>query len=252
MRRILVVNDDGIGAEGIVRLAAAAKNLGEVWVAAPRRQCSAMSHCITVRGSLQVRQEDFPVPGVMAYSVEGTPADCVKVGIRHLMQDRPDVVFSGINCGYNVGVDILYSGTVGAAMEALLNGIPAIAFSEELGGTGEAADAYLLPVAQKLLEADCAPDEIWNVNFPGCPLRELQGIRENRIPEKTQFYLDNYLVEEHPEGGLQLSVCGIPSKAAAPGTDMEAVLEHYISIGKIRNTVLGAKGRSNEPENALF
>ena len=141
MRRILVVNDDGIGAEGIVRLAAAAKNLGEVWVVAPGQQCSAMSHCITVRGSLQIRQEDFPVPGVKAYSVAGTPADCVKVGIRHLMQDRPDVVFSGINCGYNVGVDILYSGTVGAAMEALVNGIPAIAFSEERGGTSEVADA---------------------------------------------------------------------------------------------------------------
>ena len=165
MRRILVVNDDGIGAEGIVRLAAAAKNLGEVWVVAPGQQCSAMSHCITVRGSLQIRQEDFPVPGVMAYSVAGTPADCVKVGIRHLMQDRPDVVFSGINCGYNVGVDILYSGTVGAAMEALLNGIPAIAFSEERGGTSEVADACLLSVAEKLLEAGCAPDEIWNVNW---------------------------------------------------------------------------------------
>ena len=116
----------------------------------------------------------------------------------------------------------------------------------------EVADACLLSVAEKLLEAGCAPDEIWNVNFPGCPLRELRGIRENRIPEKTQFYMDNYLVEEGPEGGLQLSVCGIPSKAAAPGTDMEAVLERYISIGKIRNTVLGAQGRTDEPGNALF
>ncbi|MFR9235778.1 MAG: 5'/3'-nucleotidase SurE [Eisenbergiella massiliensis] len=186
----------------------------------------------------------------MAYSVAGTPADCVKVGIRHLMQDRPDVVFSGINCGYNVGVDILYSGTVGAAMEALLNGIPAIAFSEERGGTSEVADACLLSVAEKLLEAGCAPDEIWNVNFPGCPLRELRGIRENRIPEKTQFYMDNYLVEEGPEGGCSFRLRD-PVQAAAR-TDMEAVLERYISIGKIRNTVLGAKGRTDEPENALF
>lgn len=89
------------------------------------------------------------------------------------------------------------------------------------------------------------------MNFPGCPLRELRGIRENRIPEKTQFYLDNYLVEEGPEGGLQLSVCGIPSRAA-PGTDMEAVMERYISIGKIRNMVLGAQDRTDEPGNALF
>lgn len=240
MRRILVVNDDGISSEGIVRLAAAAKKLGEVWVVAPKQQCSAMSHSITVRGSLHVGQEDFPVSGITAYSVEGTPADCVKAGIRHLMPDRPDVVFSGINCGYNVGVDILYSGTVGAAMEALLNGIPAIAFSEERGGTGEVTEAHLLPVAQKLLEAGSGPDEIWNVNFPGCSLKELRGIRENRIPEKSQCYLDNYLVEEHPEGGTRLILGGIQSTAAAAGTDREAVLEHYISIGKVRNTVLGA------------
>ena len=250
--RIMVVNDDGIESDGIRRLAGMAAELGEVWVVAPRHQCSAMSHCITVRGSLHVKEESFPVPGVKAYSVDGTPVDCVKVGIKYLLPQKPDIVFSGINFGYNVGADILYSGTVGAAMEALLNGIPAIAFSEERGGSGAAADTHLLPVVRKLLAKEIAKDEIWNVNFPGCPPEELQGIRENRIPEKTQFYMDNYLVEEGPEGGLQLSVCGIPSKAAAPGTDMEAVLERYISIGKIRNTVLGAQGRTDEPGNALF
>lgn len=238
--RIMVVNDDGINSEGISRLAGMAKQLGEVWVVAPGQQCSAMSHCITVRGSLYVKKEGFPIPGVKAYRVDGTPADCVKVGINHLLPEKPDVVFSGINCGYNVGADILYSGTVGAAMEALLNGIPAIAFSEERGGCGETADAHLLSIAEKLLAEEIGRDEIWNVNFPGCPLEKLKGIRENRIPDKTPFFRDKYRIEEQEEGSLRLSVCGIPAAAAGKGTDMEAVLDGYISVGKIRNAVLGS------------
>lgn len=238
--RIMVVNDDGINSEGISRLAGMAKQLGEVWVVAPGQQCSAMSHCITVRGSLHVKKEGFPIPGVNAYRVDGTPADCVKVGINHLLPEKPDVVFSGINCGYNVGADILYSGTVGAAMEALLNGIPAIAFSEERGGCPETSDAHLLSIAEKLLAEDIGRDEIWNVNFPGCPLKDLKGIRENRIPDKIPFFLDKYRIEEHGENCLCLSVCGIPANTAGKGTDMEAVLDGYISVGKIRNAVLGS------------
>ena len=127
--RILVVNDDGIKAPGIKRLVQMAAGLGEVWVVAPAAQCSAMSHRITVRGDLEVKPYDFPATGVTAYSVWGTPADCVKVALGCLMTEKPDIVFSGINAGYNVGRDILYSGTIGAAMEALCWGVPAIAFS---------------------------------------------------------------------------------------------------------------------------
>lgn len=239
--RIMVVNDDGIESGGIRRLAGMAAKLGEVWVVAPRHQCSAMSHCITVRGSLHVKEEEFPVPGVKAYSVDGTPADCVKVWIKHLLPDKPDIVFSGINCGYNVGADILYSGTVGAAMEALLNGIPAIAFSEERGGSGAAADTYLLPVVRKLLTRETGEDEIWNVNFPGCPLEELRGIRENRILDKLPFFQDDYRVEERGDKTFCLFVSGKAAQTAGKGTDMEAVLERFISIGKIRNEVLGSR-----------
>ena len=239
--RIMVVNDDGIESDGIRRLAGMAAELGEVWVVAPRHQCSAMSHCITVRGSLHVKEESFPVPGVKAYSVDGTPVDCVKVGIKYLLPQKPDIVFSGINFGYNVGADILYSGTVGAAMEALLNGIPAIAFSEERGGSGAAADTHLLPVVRKLLAKQIAKDEIWNVNFPGCPPEELQGIRENRIPDRIPFFMDDYRVEEREEKSFCLFVSGKAAQTAGKGTDMEAVLERYISIGKIRNEVLGSR-----------
>ena len=90
--RILVVNDDGITSEGIKRLAQLAARFGEVWVVAPDDQCSAMSQKITVRGNMKVKRVDFPVPAVQAYSVSGTPADCVKVALYHLMPERPDIV----------------------------------------------------------------------------------------------------------------------------------------------------------------
>ena len=125
--RILIVNDDGIRSPGLISLAKMAVQLGEVWVVAPDNQCSAMSQRISVFGSIHVREVlDFPVEHVQAWSISGSPADCVKVALSYVMKEKPDVVFSGINNGYNVGVDILYSGTVGAAVEALVNGIPAI------------------------------------------------------------------------------------------------------------------------------
>ena len=130
--KILIVNDDSIHAPGIAVLAKAAMSLGEVWVVAPSHQCSAMSQKVTIRGSLTVeRVNDFPVPVKAAYQVSGTPADCVKAALLQLLDEKPDFVFSGINDGYNVGYDIAYSGTLGAAFEATMSGIPAIAFSCE-------------------------------------------------------------------------------------------------------------------------
>ena len=123
--KILVVNDDSIHAPGIALLAKAAMELGEVTVVAPAHQCSAMSQKITIRGDMRVDQvADFPVPVKAAYMVDGTPADCVKIAMQYLLEERPDYVFSGINDGYNAGFDIAYSGTLGAAFEAVMNGVP--------------------------------------------------------------------------------------------------------------------------------
>lgn len=238
--RILVTNDDGIGTEGIRRLAAMAAELGEVWVAAPKSQCSAMSQRITVRGELAVRREEFPVEGVHAYSVDGTPADCVKVALRYLLPERPNIVFSGINVGYNVGFDIAYSGTVGAAMEAKMQGIPAIAFSNQGNNVYEVAEKYLLSVTKDLLEREISADKIWNVNFPGCALSDFKGIREEQNPAQHQFYMDHY-ERRDTEDGFVLSAIGIPSsQAPGDGSDMSAVMSGYISIGKIKNMVLRA------------
>lgn len=236
--KILVVNDDGIQAPGIRRLAEVASKLGEVWVIAPASQCSAMSHRITVRADLEVKKVDFPVDGVHAYSVSGTPADCVKAAFLHIMPQKPDIVFSGINNGYNAGEDILFSGTIGAAMEALLGGVPAIAFSSERENDYEVVDEYLYPIAKELIEEKLPANQIWNVNFPCCPLSELKGILRDRKPAQTQFYLDHYDRTDCPEGGMILSAAGIPITECEAGTDIGAVLAGYISIGRVQNMIL--------------
>ena len=131
MRKILITNDDGIDADGLVRLARAAVEFGEVWVVAPDSQRSAMSHGVTLRESIQVWKVDFPVPGVHAYACVGKRADCVRIGVLNIVPGKPDHVFSGINYGYNVATDIQYSATAGAAFEAAFQKIHTIAFSED-------------------------------------------------------------------------------------------------------------------------
>lgn len=237
-RRILVVNDDGIQAEGIRRLAAAAAGLGEVVVAAPKDQCSAMSHRITVFRPMEVKRVDFPVDGVAAFQVDGTPADCVKAALAGLMPQKPDFVFSGINHGYNVGADILYSGTVGAAMEGLLFGIPAIAFSGERDGGYEVTDQWLAPIAKELMETDPGPGRIWNVNFPGGSPARIKGVRRDVKPSRHPFYRDYYERTEEKDGVFYLKPAYTASTEAEPGSDVQAVLDRYIAVGTVQNTVL--------------
>ncbi len=237
--RILIVNDDGIKAPGIRKLAELSVQLGEVWVVAPKKQCSAMSQRITLFEDIEVTPEHYDVENVRAYSVGGTPADCVKVALEFLMPEKPDVVFSGINRGYNAGVDILYSGTVGAAMEALANGIRAIAFSNRSNGNWETVDEYFISLVKELLNEKLSMDHIWNVNFPGCTLSECKGILRDRIPANHQFYQDAYVRTDHSDGSFTLRSNGILVNKAEPGTDIRALLDNYISVGTVRCAALG-------------
>ncbi|MDD6504181.1 MAG: 5'/3'-nucleotidase SurE, partial [Lachnospiraceae bacterium] len=106
MKKILITNDDGIDADGLIRLAQAAKNFGEVWIVAPDGQRSAMSHSISLRHPVEVWECEFPVSGVHAYACDGTPADCVRIGVLNIVPGKPDHVFSGINYGYNTATDL--------------------------------------------------------------------------------------------------------------------------------------------------
>lgn len=244
---ILVVNDDGIGSAGLAHLAEKAKELGSVWVVAPENQCSAMSHRITVFGTLEARPApEFPVEGVKAWAISGTPADCVKVGLQVLLPCRPDIIFSGINRGFNVGIDIIYSGTVGAAMEALVNDIPAIAFSIMEGDDYRIADEYLVPIARDLMARPIGKDQIWNVNFPVCSPEGLKGILEDRRPSGLSYYHTQYTPAVRGDGSMTLKLWSTPQDGAEADSDLAAMLENYISIGTITDgLLLAARGKRN-------
>ena len=235
MAKILITNDDGIHADGLLRLAKAAKNFGEVYVVAPDKECSAMSHRITLREPIEVKQVTFEVEGVEAYASTGTPADCVRFGILNIVGEKPDLVLSGINYGFNCGSDIQYSATVGAALEAACVGVHAIALSEDFSEHHEVTDAYLEQMIGKLMKRPLAFNQIWNVNFPKCPLSEFRGILENRKVAKNAFFNDEYVEEVLADGTRRLRVKGHYHEKAEEGTDFRAVVDGYISVGVVNN-----------------
>ncbi len=236
MRRILITNDDGIESDGIRRLAETAKEFGEVWIIAPESQRSAASHSITLRHPIDVHPFNFPVEGVHAFFCTGTPGDCVRVGSISIMPEKPDVVFSGINFGYNVASDIQYSATAGAAFEGEFQGYLSIAFSEGISGNHEVTDRYLKEIMEELIDKPYVPGQIWNVNFPHCKLEECKGILRDRKVSRKSFFTDRYkAVEEFSNGGVSLMVDGIFMPSSEEGTDYGAVLDNYVAIGVVRN-----------------
>ena len=235
MRKILITNDDGINADGIIRLAQAATEFGEVWVLAPDSQRSAMSHSITLRHSVNAWKVDFPVPGVHAYACSGTPGDCVRIGSLNIVPGKPDHVFSGINYGFNAASDIQYSATAGAAFEAAFQGIHTIAFSEDACEIHEVTERYLKEIIAELLNKPLGVNQIWNVNFPGCQLAECNGILRDRKVSTDAFYVDRYIETTVSEDKVSYMVEGIRNYSALEGTDLKAIFDNYISIGIATN-----------------
>lgn len=238
--RILLVNDDGIAADGIIRLARAAVRFGEVWVAAPDRQCSAMSQHITLRDSIPFAEVPFPVPEVKgAFRIGGTPADCVRAARSALLPGRPDYVFSGINDGRNAGFNIAYSGTIAAAMESLMGGTPAIAFSTAQGGNTGAEQRFLSEIMEELLKKPCAKNEIWNVNFPSCDAGDCRGVRWGQKIAQMQDFTEE-LTKTAADGGCTLLESGRPAdlQAAPEGTDLRAITDRFVSVGTVRCMVM--------------
>ena len=233
MKRILITNDDGIRSSGIIRLAEAARALGDVTVIAPDREHSAKAHSISILEPVDFIPYAFPVPGVTAWVCSGTPSDCVRVGLAYLLPQKPDLVLSGINCGFNIASDIQYSATVGAALEAAHQGIPAAAFSEPRDPDHSVTD-HFLPGVLDLLEKELpGRDAILNINFP---LASCSGILTGRTVSSGSMFRGSYhLTERLPGGGLRLSAGWEPDNACDDGSDFRAVLDHYISIGVVRN-----------------
>lgn len=228
--RILISNDDGILAKGLRVLEMAAAPLGELFVVAPDREQSATSHSLTLHHPLRPVQLEE-----RRWQIDGTPTDCVMLACAALMPERPDFVFSGINHGPNMGEDVLYSGTVAAAMEGLVLGIPSIALS--FAGNQLRADAVLetqvdaiTNLLRHLISLKGFPAEtLFNVNIPAVPSGDIKGVRLTRLGRRT--FSDSITRMKDPWGRDIIWVGGGSVQwSGADDSDFRAVADGYISV----------------------
>lgn len=222
---ILVTNDDGVYSPGLRALAVAMATLGEAVIVAPDRNRSAVGHALTLERPLRAEEIE---PGIFA--VDGTPTDCVNLGIHGLMMQRPDLVVSGINNGSNMGDDITYSGTVSAALEASLMGIPALAVSLDAGTFSNAdllcATDFMVVLAQQVMKNKLPTDTFLNINIPsgGC-----HGVEVTRQGKRR--YGQAVIVNEDPRGRKYYWIGGSSiGFEDIPGTDCWALSRGYISL----------------------
>ncbi len=228
--KLLLTNDDGVFAPGLLALQEAAAALGAVTVVAPDRSRSGASHAVTLHKPLRVHPVTL-ANGAPALATNGTPADCVIVGCHAEFGGPPDLVLSGINDGPNLGEDITYSGTVSAAMESCLLGVPALALSVAGKPVRDFAPAARLTaaLARIVLERGLPPDTFLNVNFPDCPEDELQGIEvTHKSARRYQGELERRV---DPRGYAYYWVGGgISEGEQSAGSDAFAVAQRRVSI----------------------
>ena len=227
---ILLTNDDGVMAPGLLALKRAMERLGEVVVFAPQRSWSASGHTKTMHKPLRVEEVTLP-DGARAYATNGTPSDCVALALLGLVPRRPDLVVSGINQGANVGHDITYSGTVAAAMEAVIFGVPAFAISLDAyeGGDFGLAAEFAAHLASLVLERGLPSHTLLNVNVPDVPPEGLRGVRLTRLGRR--IYRDVLIKRQDPRGRSYYWIGGEPPTGVVEeGTDIGALAQGYISI----------------------
>ncbi|MDL1108251.1 5'/3'-nucleotidase SurE [Yersinia pestis] len=225
MIRILLSNDDGISAPGIQTLASALRGFAQVQIVAPDRNRSGASNALTLDSALRITTLSN---GDIAVQ-QGTPTDCVYLGVNALMRPRPDIVVSGINAGPNLGDDVIYSGTVAAAMEGRHLGYPALAVSLNGHQHYDTAAAVTCRLLRALQRKPLRTGKILNINVPDLPLAEIKGIRVtccgSRHPAEQVF------CQQDPRG-QDLYWIGPPGEKydAGPDTDFAAVEQGYVSI----------------------
>ncbi|HOU55097.1 MAG TPA: 5'/3'-nucleotidase SurE [Myxococcota bacterium] len=238
---ILVTNDDGIQASGLQAAVRVARELGEVRVVAPDRERSGVSHAITLSEPLRVRPF-----GEGRWSLSGTPADCVFIAVNHLLDRRPDLVISGINRGPNLGGDVLYSGTVGGAMEGTIHGIPSVALS--LISSAEFDFEGAIPAVRMLLadllQRGLEPGVTLNVNLPDASIAPFRGFRVVRLGRR--FYSNDVITRTDPRGEEYLWIGGTRvTMETTPDTDCGAVQEGWASVTPLQADFLAAGAMGN-------
>jgi 5'-nucleotidase len=233
--RILLANDDGIHARGLRTLAGRLAGLGEVWVTAPDREQSATSHSISLHVPLRVRKV-----GDREFSVSGTPTDSVYVGLHHILKDPPDVVVSGINHGPNLGNDVIYSGTVSAAMEAAMFGYKAIAVSLCLGENAaevqelhfETAAEFVARLVSAIKDVSLPRGVLLNVNVPNKPIEQVKGMKLCRLGFNN--WADKVNERIDPRGRPYYWIGGTrQGHDDIPDSDVNAIADNLVAVTPI-------------------
>ena len=226
MVKILISNDDGYRARGIGALARELSSMGDVTIVAPERNRSGASNSLTLDNPIRATRIDG------GYFVDGTPTDCVHLALTGLLDEEPDVVVAGVNSGANLGDDVIYSGTVAAAMEGRFLGLPALAISLVLNGRGRHF-ATAARVARVLLSdiagSPIPADTILNVNVPDIPFEDLQGIEVTRLGHRHKA--EGVVRSKDPRGRTIFWVGPAgPEQDAGPGTDFYAIAQGRVSV----------------------
>ena len=231
--RILVCNDDGIHAPGIAKLAAALRELGDVHVVAPAAEQSAVGHAITLANPIRA-QRIMKNGGFFGHAVSGTPADCVKLAVYALLDGKPDLVVSGINLGPNAGISVIYSGTVSAATEGTILGIPSIAvslatFKEPQWDTAAHVAKH---VVRQVLEKGLPEETLLNVNVPNVPVDQIKGTRVTRMGRSR--YVETFDRRTDPRGHEYYWMDGyLEMIGETSDTDVQALADGYVSLTPI-------------------
>lgn len=232
MKRILLTNDDGIYSPGIFELHKKLRSLGEVTVVAPDAERSAQGHAITLSVPLRVN-ESRRDGKFFGYAISGTPADCVKIGLMYIMKKkRPDLIISGVNRGANLGVNVLYSGTVSGATEGAILGVPsfAVSLASFKWENFQAAVDFSHKLAKMMLDKKLPIKTLLNVNVPALPKSEIRGVRITRQGMST-FYKEDYDRREDPNRRVYYWLCSYKAEVSGDGlVDAVAVRDGYISI----------------------
>ena len=239
--KILITNDDGINAPGLGSLQKIASQLTEKandsWVVAPATEKSGVGHCISLSAPVLISKLDKKI-----FSIEGNPADCVIAGVHHILRDGPpDLILSGVNRGNNSAENALYSGTLGAAMEGALQGIPSIAMSQYLGPKNvasdnpfEAAEGFGAEVIKKILSVDFTPkgsyNLFYNVNFPPCLASEVKGIKYTCQGYRQDAQFSVKAVTSPSNREFLFVAGGNQQLQTTDGSDVAVNMDGYISI----------------------
>ena len=233
MTLILLTNDDGIYAPGLRALRRELLEIGQVELIAPLVEHSGTGHAVSVDRPLRLRLA-YLADEMIGYSVDGTPADCVKVGLSEHLDRLPDLVVSGINLGQNAGVNVLYSGTVAAALEGAMLNIPsfAVSLNTRVDADFDAAARIARRLIERLRDRPHPERTMWNINIPALPEAQIKGVRITR--QSLQNYSETYAKRVDPRGDTYYWIDGkLDLSAEDADTDLVALRDGYISVTPI-------------------